>query len=65
MKDLKYKIGAVVRLNDKRGTIARVMDAFQFEDDAKPYYILETVSEGRRYELTEDDIQGLLNEGGN
>ena len=61
---LRYEMGAVVRLNDSRATIAKVLDAFQFDDDPKPFYILETVDGGRRYELTEDDIQGLLNEGG-
>lgn len=56
MKDFKYEVGAVVILNDKRGTTVKVVDRIEAEPRV---YILETEDQ-RRYELTEDDIKGLV-----
>lgn len=57
MIGIKYEVGAVVKLNDRRGTVAKVVDVFV--DSNPPLYILETVDDQRRYEMYETDIKGL------
>ena len=55
MAAFKYEIGAAVRLNDSRGTVATVVERLDVEPRV---YILETADQ-RRYEMVEDDIAGL------
>lgn len=57
MKGFKFEIGAVVVLNDSRGTVATVVERF---DGDPAIYVLETVDTFKKYELTEADIKGLL-----
>ena len=55
MAGFKYELGAVVKLNDRRGTVAKVVDRIAGECNV---YILET-AEQMRYEMFETDIVGL------
>jgi hypothetical protein len=55
MAGFKYEIGATVRLNDRRGTVAKVIDRLEMEPRV---YVLETADQ-RKYEMVEDDIAGL------